>query len=59
MKCPKCKIEAVVIDAKVYTKNGNVIAEKNVQCPNCKQLGEITEVIGPEHKEATDGTQAE
>lgn len=59
MKCPKCKVEAVVIDAKVYTKNGNVIAEKKVQCPNCLQLGEITEVIGPEHEEATDGKTVE
>ena len=52
MKCPKCKVEAVVISVKTYTKNGNIIAEKKVQCPKCKQLGEITEVIGPDNKEA-------
>ncbi len=52
MKCPKCKVEAVVISVKTYTKNGNIIAEKKVQCPKCKQLGETTEVIGPDNKEA-------
>ena len=51
MKCPKCKVQAVVIDARIFTKNGQVIVEKKVQCPKCKQKGEFTEVLGPENKE--------
>lgn len=53
MKCPKCKVEAVVIEARTFSKNGNVFSEQKVKCPKCKQKGEITTLIGPEIKETS------
>lgn len=46
MKCPKCKIEADIIDASIVIKNGSQIQILEVVCPSCGQVGHKETVLG-------------
>ena len=51
MNCPKCKIEAVVVNSSLERRNGFIISILDVMCSRCRKRGHLEKVVGEENSD--------